>query len=103
MSKKVLKTFNQYGVIKLQDDLTLDYGLYTGDNYYELKDLLSEYICEGESQLTIIDRFNNEVLFKENIHIANERLEGFMNDILFDLTGKKVLFSLVNFESEVEK
>lgn len=103
MSKKVLKTFNKYGVIKLQDDLALDYGLYTGDNYYELKDLLSEYICEGKSQLTIIDRHNNEVLFKEDLHIENERLDGFMNDVLFDLTDKKVLFSLVQFQSEVEK
>lgn len=103
MSKKVLKTFNKYGVIKLQDDLTLDYGLHTSDNYYELKDLLAEYICECKSQLTIIDVHNNEVLFKEDIHIENERLDGFMNDVLFELTGKKVLFSLVQFESEVKK
>ena len=87
------------GILKLKDDLTLDFGVYTGDEYIELTEILHRLIGRTAS-IEIIDIINSKELLNKRDVVYKNSTDKYPNikfgevnldDILFNITNRKII------------
>lgn len=97
---------NKTGIVKLQDDLTMDFGLYTGSEYICLNKLFTE-LADREISMKIADVKYDLILLQGRGVIKRQKSgkeyifkmgDINLSDILWDLTGTKINMQIKSIE-----